>query len=218
MAVIDVSELREPVKDPNKVKKVKYPNMKMLCEFDANLVPADSVRIAGIRDYSLCDGPGIRRVVYFQGCYHKCKGCHNPETWATDGGTIIAISDIFKDLPPMTTGITFSGGEPAYQLDALVKAMGMAKFMGLDVCVYTGAILSEWQLLTFLNPDMIPLYDYVKIGPYVEELRDLSLAYRGSSNQKLYKNDGGELNEVIPEWGLVYRKVDTRECIVTKVD
>lgn len=218
MAVVDLSELRSPAPSSCKIKKVKYPNMKMLCEFDANLVPQDSVRIAGIRDYSLCDGPGVRRVVYFQGCYHKCKGCHNPETWAADGGKVVKIADLFNDIPSIVRGITFSGGEPTYQYDALLQALIMANELNLNTCIYTGSTLSEWRLFTYTNPELLRLCHYVKVGPYVEELRDLSLPYRGSSNQKFYEYLGGELYEVVPRWGLVHRKIYPSTCPATKVD
>ena len=174
--------------------------------------PWTEVEIAGIRDYSLCDGPGVRRVVYFQGCNHKCKGCHNQDTWNSGEGTVIETHTLFDDVPPIITGFTFSGGEPLLQYDALVKALRAAKFFGYDTTLYTGLTLQGWESLVSSHPELLDIIDYVKIGPYIEAQRSTTLAYRGSANQKFYRVDkekGGKLHEIVPEWCLIHRKVNS---------
>ena len=74
----------------------------------------EKLRIAGVIDESIVDGPGIRYVVFVQGCPHRCRGCHNEQTHDFEGGTEVSISDILKEIDedPLIGGVTFSGGEP----------------------------------------------------------------------------------------------------------
>ena len=69
------------------------------------------MRIAGITKESIVDGPGIRLVVFAQGCNHGCIGCHNPDTHSLKGGQLIEIEEIVKLAQnPLLDGVTFSGG------------------------------------------------------------------------------------------------------------
>ena len=70
-----------------------------------------NVRLAGVERHSSVNGPGVRYVVFFQGCPHHCKGCQNPETWAEDKGHLLAISSLIEDIKKTKylDGITFSG-------------------------------------------------------------------------------------------------------------
>ena len=72
------------------------------------------VRIAGVIPESVVDGPGLRAVVFFQGCPHHCPGCHNPETWDPQGGERLSLDEVWRRLRyhPLLSGVTFSGGEP----------------------------------------------------------------------------------------------------------
>ena len=75
------------------------------------------LRISGIVEESIVDGPGLRFVVFTQGCPHHCKGCHNPQTHDFNGGEerdVRAIFEMFMENP-LLSGITFSGGEPFVQ-------------------------------------------------------------------------------------------------------
>lgn len=75
------------------------------------------IRVAGISEDSIVDGPGLRLTVFLQGCPHRCKGCHNAETWDPTGGTLMDTRDIIAmmDKNPLLDGITLSGGEPFMQ-------------------------------------------------------------------------------------------------------
>ena len=78
------------------------------------------IRIAGIAEDSIVDGPGMRMTVFVQGCPHGCKGCHNPETHDYFGGQEMDTAEIIAkmDANPLLDGITLSGGEPLLQMGA----------------------------------------------------------------------------------------------------
>ena len=77
--------------------------------------------LAGTVQESIVDGPGIRYAVFAQGCPHRCAGCHNPETWAFEGGTAVRAKDIIAEMKrdPLVRGITLSGGEPFSQAEEM---------------------------------------------------------------------------------------------------
>lgn len=146
------------------------------------------VRIAGISAESVTDGPGVRLVVFFQGCPHACTGCHNPETWAVNGGKAYETADLMERLPltPILSGLTFSGGDPFVQAPAAAQIAGLVKARSLNLWVYTGYV---WEDLLSKKDkpgvmDLISLADVIVDGPFQEVKRDLSLVYRGSSNQR----------------------------------
>ena len=164
------------------------------------------MRIAQIVPQSIVDGIGIRLVVFFQGCNHDCKGCHNPSTHDYDGGMFIMPETLSKVIlnhlyaNPLITGITYSGGEPMdqelelYALTILLKE----KRPDLSFMLYTGYTFNELKNNTY----SLPLMDYVVDGPYIESQRDISLKFRGSKNQRVYQRIDGEFVDVTdtPEW------------------
>ena len=79
------------------------------------------LRIAGLTKESVVDGPGIRFVVFVQGCPHHCPGCHNPETWDFTAGKELTVDELFAQIKDtrLLQGVTFSGGEPFAQAAAL---------------------------------------------------------------------------------------------------
>ena len=98
------------------------------------------LRIAGIVEESITDGPGIRMVVFAQGCKHKCKGCHNPQTHSFDGGTLIEIDDLIREIKknPLLDGVTLSGGDPFEQAEVFSEFAARVRALGLTVVTYTG--------------------------------------------------------------------------------
>ena len=148
------------------------------------------LRVSGIVEESITDGPGLRYVVFTQGCPHTCKGCHNPETHSLDGGRLMdtrAILDSFRENP-LLAGITFSGGEPFLQPDALCSLAEQVKALGKTVFTYTGYTFEHLYSLGERNraiTSLLALTDILVDGPYIEELRDLDLPFRGSSNQRM---------------------------------
>ena len=83
------------------------------------------MRIAGIVEDSIVDGPGLRMTVFVQGCPHHCPGCHNPETWDAAGGMEVEVDEIVKKYlsNPLLDGITISGGEPFDQPEACAELL-----------------------------------------------------------------------------------------------
>lgn len=150
------------------------------------------LRLSGIVEESIVDGPGLRLVLFTQGCPHGCKGCHNPETHDPEGGFVRHVEEILAqyDENPLLDGVTFSGGEPFLQAGALCAVAEKVRARGGDVITYTGytyeALLARTE--RGAEPDaarLLELTDLLVDGPYVEALRDLELPFRGSSNQRL---------------------------------
>ncbi|MDO4977677.1 MAG: anaerobic ribonucleoside-triphosphate reductase activating protein [Eubacteriales bacterium] len=163
---------------------------------------ASNLRIHSIIQESIVDGPGIRMTVFTQGCPHHCPGCHNPQTHDFYGGQLIDVSSVFNQYKenPLLRGITFSGGEPFAQPEALFELGQMVKSVGGTVITYTGYLYEDLLEMGKSNPAILSLLsvsDWLIDGPYVEELRSLELEYRGSSNQRilLKKGDSYEFTE-----------------------
>lgn len=146
------------------------------------------LKISGIVDDSIVDGRGIRMTVFVQGCPHHCPGCHNPQTHAFDGGEWDDTDRIFESFceNPLLKGITFSGGEPFCQPKPLKELADRVHGFKKDVTIYTGWTYE--QLCDMHDPDVDALLDVCDVlvdGPFIEELKDLELLFRGSSNQRL---------------------------------
>ena len=147
------------------------------------------LRVAGVVDESIVDGPGIRYVIFTQGCPHKCKGCHNPETWSVDGGYDFDLKDALKSISanPLLRGVTLSGGEPILQVDELLNFVKEVKALGKDIIVYTGFtlnhLLKEAEKNVNLN-EFLHTIDILVDGRFEESQKDLSLYFRGSKNQR----------------------------------
>ena len=155
------------------------------------MVDQEVVRIAGVTTESVVDGPGIRSTIFFQGCPHACPGCHNPETWQRDGGKEISLTGLFQllELNPLTTGITFSGGEPFQQAPAVAVIGNRLRKSGLNIWVYTGYTW-EFLLANLSRPGYKELLEVAEVlidGPFIHAQRDPTLLFRGSSNQRLIK-------------------------------
>ena len=146
------------------------------------------IRIAGITEDSIVDGPGLRLTVFLQGCPHHCKGCHNPETWDPTGGTLMDTRDIvaMMDKNPMLDGITLSGGEPFMQSTQCEELALLAHSRGLNVWCYTGYTWETIEEVLDIYPlSLIREVDVLVDGPYIESQRTLELPWRGSRNQRL---------------------------------
>ena len=146
------------------------------------------IRLAGLVNDSIVDGPGFRYTVFTQGCPHGCPECHNPETHDMKGGRLIDTEEVIEQLGknPLVRGVTLSGGEPMMQAEALCEIADAAKGKGLSVWCYTGFTLEA--LLQENRADrvrLLSLCDVLVDGPFVASLRSLDLLYCGSSNQRL---------------------------------
>ncbi|MGL6108100.1 anaerobic ribonucleoside-triphosphate reductase activating protein [Romboutsia sp.] len=140
---------------------------------------------------SIVDGPGLRMVVWTQGCTHKCSECHNPQTHDLNGGYEVDIDEIITNIKgrKLQRGITLSGGEPFLQQEPLEKIAKEAKNSNLDVWAYTGFTFE--QLLDSKNPhyfknlNLLNQIDILVDGKFIYEKRDINLRFRGSSNQRI---------------------------------
>ena len=144
------------------------------------------IRIAGIVEESIVDGPGIRMVVFTQGCKHNCKGCHNPESHSFTGGYLMDIEEILEEIKsnPLLDGITLSGGEPFEQWQACSELARGVKELGLSVVSYTGYTFEEILKVDGFRKLLLQT-DTLIDGKYEEEEKSLLLQFRGSKNQRI---------------------------------
>lgn len=148
----------------------------------------DTLRLAGIIAESIVDGPGIRFVLFTQGCPHHCEGCHNPETHDFSKGTDCDIEKIARKIKknPIVRGVTFSGGEPMCQARALAPLAKILKESGYHLACYTGYTFEE--LLDRQNPGELALLSFLDLlidGKFLLAQKDLTLKFRGSKNQRI---------------------------------
>ena len=127
---------------------------------------------------SLVDGPGVRTVVFFQGCDLHCKGCQNPSTWEMKNGTEMTTDELVTILKKEVVNkkVTFSGGEPLMQVDALIDIV--KKLEGFDIAVYTG---HEFE---GVPKELLDNITYIKTGSFKEEFKSTVKPYVGSTNQE----------------------------------
>lgn len=148
------------------------------------------IRIAGTVEDSIVDGPGLRFVVFTQGCPHHCDGCHNPETHDFTGGKVTTTDALFEQCMEnlLCSGVTFSGGEPFCQAEALYELGSRFKSAGKHLMCYSGWTFEE--LLAKAQREesvgkLLSIADVLVDGKFDISKRSLSLQYRGSSNQRL---------------------------------
>ena len=165
---------------------------------------SNKIRIAGLTDDSIVDGKGFRFVIFTQGCLHHCKGCHNPETWAMDAGSLMDISEIEDKIAKngLLDGITFSGGDPFYQPEPCAKIAKWAKDRGLNIWAYSGFLYEELINMPEVK-EFLDLVDVLVDGPFILEEKSLLLNFRGSKNQRVI-----DLNETKKTGEIVLLNVD----------
>lgn len=142
------------------------------------------MRVADIIDGTTVDGPGVRTSIYFSGCSHHCKGCQNPSTWDPAFGCDISIPEIVEHVKRNDFDVTFSGGDPLFQIDDLITLAAEIEKLGKRIWCYTGYLFEDIVASPSLSR-ILPFVEVVVDGRFVEELRDVSLLFRGSSNQRL---------------------------------
>ena len=131
------------------------------------------------------DGPGWRTSIYCAGCRHACPGCHNAETWPFDAGTTMSVDEIMEQLRATDGNITFSGGDPMFQPEGFAElARAIKAQSNKSIWCYTGFTFE--QLIQQPAPkELLAYVDVLVDGPFIQTLRDESLLFRGSSNQRL---------------------------------
>ena len=148
------------------------------------------MRIAGLVQDSIVDGPGFRFTVFTQGCPHNCEGCHNPDTHDPDGGREMTVKQVIDAMlsNPMTDGLTLSGGDPFVQAADCAEIAKAAHANGLNVWTYTGWTYEK--LLSLSEQDegikaLLSETDVLVDGPFVLSQKSYDVPWRGSKNQRL---------------------------------
>ena len=143
------------------------------------------LKINSVIKESIVDGEGLRYVIFVQGCPHHCKGCHNPQTWSTKLGMFVDINTIINDIKsnPLLDGVTFSGGEPMLQSEALTELAKEIKNLGLNIWCYTGF---TYEQIKESKKDFLQYIDVLVDGKFIEEQKCLG-EYYGSKNQRIIK-------------------------------
>lgn len=152
----------------------------------------NKIRLAAILPESLVNGPGMRRVLFGQGCPHNCKGCFSPHTHSYTEGVFIDMDEIIEDIKrnPIISGVTFSGGDPFEQADKFAYIGRAVKALGLNIWCYTGYTFEYiiqhrntkkgWQ-------ELLDIIDMLVDGKFDETKQNPKLKFRGSSNQRIIK-------------------------------
>lgn len=145
---------------------------------------------ADLQTDSIVDGPGLRAVIWTQGCSHNCPGCQNPSTHDFNGGGLVPLEMVYEAIDELEyhTGITFSGGDPMFQPEACNEIASYARKKGLDIWVYSGFTFEELMEISKNKPiykEFLENIDVLVDGKFILEQRDLSLLFRGSRNQRL---------------------------------
>lgn len=130
------------------------------------------------------DGPGFRTSIYFAGCSHHCTGCHNPSTWDAHAGDIMTLNDIIQVVIDEDFDVTLSGGDPLFYPDKTAILAREIKKLNKNIWLYTGYTYESIIHNTHLRQPL-PYIDTIVDGPYIEELRNTDLLFRGSSNQRI---------------------------------
>ena len=143
-----------------------------------------------IQQDSIVDGEGIRSVIWFQGCSHNCPGCHNPETHDFNAGEIVSLEEMKAQIDELEfqAGVTFSGGDPMMQVEALTELASYVHEKGMNVWVYTGFTFEELMMLAEKNDNYRKALEEIDVlvdGKFVLYLKDNSLEWCGSSNQRV---------------------------------
>ena len=146
------------------------------------------MKYLSILDCDIADGQGIRVTLFVSGCSHHCKGCHNPESWNAENGKTFdtnAKEKLFNLLSKdYVDGLTLSGGDPLFcdnisEITELCKQT-KEKFPNKTIWLYTGFDFEKIK-----NLEVIKYVDVVVDGRFIEEKKDTTLAFRGSSNQRI---------------------------------
>lgn len=147
--------------------------------------------IVGINFESIVDGDGVRVVVFFSGCNHRCKGCHNPESHDFNVGKPFdteiqhQIAEYIRETP-FISGVTLSGGDPMYSAKDILPFLEELKRLSPSSTVWVYSGFTYEEIVT--EPSMRSLLDMCDVlvdGPFILEQRDATLSYRGSRNQRI---------------------------------
>ena len=149
----------------------------------------DTIRIAGVVRESIVDGPGIRFVVFAQGCPHRCRGCHNEAALGFRGGKMCDVGKLLLEIKknPLVSGVTFSGGEPFCQPEGFLSLALKLKEENINIISFTGYTYEELMALAEENQYVGRLLCNIDVlidGRFVLEKKDMTEQFKGSTNQR----------------------------------
>lgn len=149
-------------------------------------LPQQKLSILSIVEDTTVDGPGFRTAIYGAGCSHHCSGCHNPQSWELNNGTLMSVGELLEIvLDDEFADVTFTGGDPFFQADgfaALAKAIKQNS--SKIIWCYTGYTIEQLMATPRFKP-LLSQIDVLVDGPFIEALRTEEQPFRGSSNQRI---------------------------------
>ena len=147
----------------------------------------------------MADGPGFRTAIYCAGCLHHCKGCHNPQSWDMAGGKPMSVDELLEIIKADSmSDVTFSGGDPFYQVDAFTElARRIKEETNKTIWCWTGFTYEEIMADAHLA-QMLLYLDVLVDGPFILEQRDTTLLFRGSPNQRIIYLKGEPEDDAAP--------------------
>ncbi len=139
---------------------------------------------------SIVDGPGVRTVIWTQGCLHNCPGCHNARTQNFTGGALIDVEEVITALDEIKIidGVTFSGGEPMHQAEACYLISDYLINKKVNIWCYSGYTFEELIKMSDKNKFIMKFLNSIDVlvdGKFILDKKDLNLNFRGSSNQRI---------------------------------
>lgn len=144
----------------------------------------DDIYLNCIRyDYSISDGPGLRTLIFMQGCDLRCPFCQNKKIWDKKGGYKWSIKTLINELKKnsITKKVTITGGEPLFQLKALETLVDELYKEQFNIVLYTGHRKED------VPKDILSKINYLKYGPFIYSKRTSTIPFVGSSNQVFEK-------------------------------
>ena len=144
------------------------------------------ISVLSIVHDTMVDGPGFRTSIYCAGCHHHCPECHNPQAWDINHGTMTSTEEIMKEImDDPFANVTFTGGDPMFQAEGFAElARAIRAQSDKDIWCFTGYKFEN----LLKNPkqlELLKLIDVLVDCPFMKDLRDEDLFFRGSSNQRL---------------------------------
>lgn len=145
------------------------------------------LRVFKILKKTKVEGPEVRYCIWVQGCSRRCKGCQAVHTWSYSGGELIGVNEIINDIKSQQgiEGVTFLGGEPFEQAEALGLIAEAVKNLELGVLCFTGGYLEELEQDP-INKKLLDNIDLLIDGPFEIDKVDYSRPWCGSSNQRYH--------------------------------
>lgn len=162
----------------------------IMCKDEFKLDEKGLIRLSGIAYESLSNGPGMRRVLFSQGCLHECVGCFNPSTHSFCDGELKDMGILIDEIKnnPILKGVTFSGGDPLEQAEKFAYMAKKIKKLGLNIWCYTGYTY-EYIVENFNNRqgfhELVKNIDVLVDGKFEIHKKNVRLKFRGSSNQRI---------------------------------